>query len=283
MNKSLEPSKLAEILAIARELSPKPVADEFANDCYRWQRSYFQQGYLQPSKLTNLPSINDLLGLSEEIEALHNNLNAFAAGKPANHVLLSGPRGCGKTTLAKTVIAEFFPKGVKMVLLAKEHLMDLTTIAELAREHHKKVVGLVDELSFTADGDNHLQAKRALDEIAFSSDNLLLCATSNRRHLVAENMEENTAAQLSSTGELHPAETTEEKISLADRFGLWLPVFAPDLQEYKELVRHWLVKFKLKHDAKTIQAGVQWARERGSFNGRLARQFAVHCQTLPHR
>lgn len=218
----------------------------------------------------------DLHGVGPMLEAVRRNTAAFVAGRPANHVLLTGPRGCGKSTLARAVLGEFLGKDLRVISTDPEGLSALGDILRLVQGRPERHIVFCDDLSF----DRHRQAFRSLKValeggLTTAARHLLVYATSNRRHLVAERLGENLEARADAAGEIHPGETTEEKIALSDRFGLWVPMFAPDEEEYVAIARHWLRRLRVPWSGALRQEAVRWAMEKGTRNGRTAYQFAV--------
>ena len=234
----------------------------------------------QPAKLVSMaswqaPDLEPLVGLDDTIKQLRANTVSFAKTRMANHALLTGPRGCGKSTVMHGVAAEFKDQLV-IVKLERQQLRLLPLLADTYQGKTEQMLLLCDELSFSADDSGILDAKVALDYIEGAVPNMLLYATSNRRRMIPEVDADNFAHN--EAGELQPAESAEEKVSFSDRFGLWLPVFEPDDDEYLAMVWSWFQYFKLQpvgadftEDLKSY--ALNWARERGSKNGRIAMQY----------
>lgn len=233
-------------------------------------------GTLTPVRDIEPADPRDLHGVGPMLEAVRRNTEAFIEGRPANHVLLTGPRGCGKSTLARAVFGEFYPRGLRVISADPEGLSALGDIVRLVRPRPEKFVVFCDDLSF----DRHRQTFRSLKValeggLETASRHLLVYATSNRRHLVAEHMDENLEGHADASGEIHPGETTEEKIALSDRFGLWVPMFAPNEEEYLDIARHWAKRLRVPWNSALRQEAIQWAMSKGTRNGRTAFQFAV--------
>lgn len=223
------------------------------------------------------PELAPLVGLDDIIKQLRANTASFAKTKMANHALLTGPRGCGKSTVMHGIAAEFKDQLV-IVKLERQQLRLLPLLADAYQGQTEQMLLLCDELSFSADDNAILDAKVALDYIEGAVPNMLLYATSNRRRMVPEVDADNFAHN--EAGELQPAEGAEEKVSFSDRFGLWLPVFEPDDDEYFAMIKNWFRYFDLhpkrqrfKPDFET--SVLNWARERGSKNGRIAKQYVL--------
>jgi predicted AAA+ superfamily ATPase len=200
-------------------------------------------------------------------------------GKPANNVLLTGARGTGKSSLVKAALQRFAKQGLRVIEVDRTDLIDLPDIADLVAGRPEHFIVFSDDLSFEANDPGYKALKSVLDGgIAATNDNLLIYATSNRRHLMPEHMAENLEAKHTEEGEIHPGETTEEKISLSERFGLWLSFYPFDQEQYLHIARHWVtVLTPGKYDAQKLQhAALLWALERGSRSGRVAYQFARH-------
>lgn len=266
--------KVDRLLRCVESLVPEQVPATLDAACYRWKVSPLNVGHLVPVPRWKPPRLSLLYGLDKEIKALDRNTEAFMQGKPASHALLTGPRGCGKTSIVHGVAHRHARNGLKVVRMSRERLVDLAELVYALGARKEKILVICDELSFADGNDGYIGAKASLDELDGNKSAVLVYATSNRRHLVPENVSENLEAQMDDEGEIHPGETTEEKVSLSDRFGLWIPVFSPDQDEYLKLVAKWFKNHgQDKVDDTTLQSSLQWAMERGSLNGRIARQF----------
>ena len=189
-------------------------------------------------------------------------------------VLLTGARGTGKSSLVKAALNEFAAKGLRLIEVDKRDLVDLPDIVDLVGERKERFVIFCDDLSFEASDAGYKSLKVALDgSIAGSAENVLIYATSNRRHLMPEFMDENLEAK-HVDGEIHPGETTEEKISLSERFGLWLSFYPFDQDQYLDIADHWVATLGGKATDESRKAALLWALERGFRSGRVAWQFA---------
>jgi predicted AAA+ superfamily ATPase len=198
----------------------------------------------------------------------------LVAGPPANNVLLTGARGTGKSSLVKAALNEFGSKGLRLIEVDKRDLVDLPDIVDMVGDRKERFVIFCDDLSFEASDAGYKSLKVALDgSIAGSAENVLIYATSNRRHLMPEFMDENLEAK-HIDGEIHPGETTEEKISLSERFGLWLSFYPFDQEQYLDIAGHWVETLGGKVTEESRKAALLWALERGFRSGRVAWQFA---------
>lgn len=232
---------------------------------------------LEPVLHIGTIKLSDLREVDAQRDKLLRNTLQFVQGKPANNVLLTGARGTGKSSLIKACLNQYAPQGLRLIEIDKADLVDLTDVVDLVAKRPERFVFYCDDLSFE-DGDAGYKAlKSALDgSVAQTSDNVLIYATSNRRHLLPEHMSDNLKATYTDDGELHPREVVEEKISLSERFGLWISFYPFTQDEYLSIVAQWLQHFKLKPkaiDAARAEA-LLWALERGSRSGRVAYQFA---------
>ncbi len=237
---------------------------------YRW-RSRALQAIAHPQ---NLP-LADLLGIDRQKEVLVRNTRQFVAGLPANHALLSGSRGTGKSSLVKALLNEFSSRGLRLVEVPPQDLVEMPEIVAPLRGRPERYLLYVDDFS-VGSGDRSLTAlKTALDgDIEEAPDNVLIYATSNRRHLMPEFARENDEYRWEGD-ELHPGETSEEKISLSERFGLWLSFPPFNQAQYLQLVRRHLSNVGVDaFDEAGEKAALRWALARASRSGRVARQFA---------
>ena len=276
--------KLDRLLDHLDTFLPKPLTEEQwkSSTAFRWRRrdSIFGSiGFLQPVKHVSDITFEDLQNIDRQRDAIRDNTKNFIEKKPANNILLTGARGTGKSSLIKASLHEFANQGLRLVEVEKEHLADLADITELLAERPERFIIFCDDLSFE-DGESGYKAmKSALDgSVSAQVDNILIYATSNRRHLLPEYMKDNEGYMHSDDGEIHPGEVVEEKISLSERFGLWLSFYPPKQDEYLAIVAHWLQHFGLS-DAQIESArseALVWALERGSRSGRVAWQFAKH-------
>jgi uncharacterized protein len=210
-------------------------------------------------------------------ERLVRNTLQFVEGHGANNVLLTGARGTGKSSLIKACLNEFSPRGLRLIEVDKTDLVDLPDIVDLVSDRPERFIVFCDDLSFDEGEPGYKALKSILDgSVAQASDNVLIYATSNRRHLLPEYMKENLSYQHTEDGEVHPGEVIEEKISLSERFGLWVSFYPFTQAEYLTIVAEWLRGFGVSEDAIVAarQESLVWALERGSRSGRVAYQFA---------
>ena len=276
--------KLEQLLSHLETFLPKQLTEEQWNSftAFRWRRrdSIFGSiGFLQPVKHVADISFEDLKNIDRQRDAIRDNTKNFIQKKPANNILLTGARGTGKSSLIKASLHEFAAQGLRLVEVEKEHLADLADITDLLADRPERFIIFCDDLSFEEGESGYKSMKSALDgSISGQVDNILIYATSNRRHLLPEYMKDNETYVHSDDGEIHPGEVVEEKISLSERFGLWLSFYPPKQDEYLEIVAHWLRHFDLS-DLQIADARAEalvWALERGSRSGRVAWQFAKH-------
>ena len=253
---------------------PKPV-DWRAGIAFRWRKSG-GRGFLQPVAHPHHIRLSDLHGIDRQKVMIVANTRQFVEGRTANNVLLTGARGTGKSSLIKAVLDRFAKQGLRLIEVDKHDLVDLADIVDAVSPLPERFVIYCDDLSFEAAEPGYKALKVVLDgSIAAASDNLLVYATSNRRHLMPEFMQENL--EYKNVGEeIHTGETSEEKVSLSDRFGLWLSFYPFDQDAYLDIVSHWLREFgAAERDLqKAHRAALQWSLSRGSRSGRVAWQFA---------
>lgn len=262
---------------LAQSLPQPPAAPNWsAAVAWRW-RSSGGRKWLQAVAQVRAPQLADLHEVDEQKAKLLQNSAFFVAGKPANHVLLSGARGTGKSSLIKAVLQHFAPQGLRLIEVDKDDLIDLPDIVELVQGRAEKFIVYCDDMSFDAGETQYKALKSVLDgSVAATSSNVLVYATSNRRHLLPETMRDNESYQHTPDGELHPGEAVEEKISLSERFGLWLSFYPFSQDEYLHIAAHWLGDFGANSTQIAAARGeaLLWALTRGSRSGRVAKQFA---------
>ena len=275
---------LEQLLQRLNEWMPRQLTEDDWNSAvaFRWRRKdtlFGKLGYLQAVKHTSNISFDDLQHIDRQKNQIYSNTKHFVEGKPANNVLLTGARGTGKSSLIKASLNEFSGKGLRLVEVDKEHLTDLGDLTDILANRPERFIIFCDDLSFEDGESGYKSLKSALDgSVAAQVDNILIYATSNRRHLLPEYMKDNESYRHTSDGEIHPGEVVEEKISLSERFGLWISFYPPKQDEYLDMVAHWLNHFGLNHqkiEAAKPEALI-WALERGSRSGRVAWQFARH-------
>lgn len=254
--------------------APRPPAWESAI-AFRWRASA-GGGRLEPVAHPHRIRLADLKGIDEQKKIIDRNTRQFVEGRPANNVLLTGARGTGKSSLVKAVLHQYAKRGLRLIEIDKAHLNDLPDIVDLIYDRPERFILFCDDLAFAADEPGYQALKALLDgSIASSSDNMLVYATSNRRHLMPEYLEENALTRHVNS-EVHPAEAVEEKVSLSERFGVWLSFYPFDQEEYLRIVEHWVgVLGTLPADRAALhRAALNWALGRGSRSGRVAWQFA---------
>ncbi|MEF8727688.1 MAG: ATP-binding protein [Accumulibacter sp.] len=246
-----------------------------AAHAFRW-RGANGSGHLQA--IRRLPRIRlaDLRDIDEQKARLDSNTRQFIAGLPANNVLLTGARGSGKSSLIKALLNEYAAQGLRVIEVEKAELTDLPQIVELIEERPERFIIFCDDLSFESGDARYKALKVVLDgSFAAAPENVLIYATSNRRHLMPEYFAENLESRRVGE-EIHPGEAIEEKISLSERFGLWISFYPFDQDAYLDIVAHWLCSFGCPPEeiAGSERAALNWAVERGSRSGRVAWQFA---------
>jgi uncharacterized protein len=258
---------------------PHPLPDWNAANAFRWRRRRGKDtsGYLQPIVHTSAIALGDLHNIEHQKIQLEQNTRQFLESRPANNVLLTGARGTGKSSLIKACLNQFASRGLRLIEVDKADLVDLMDIVDQIAERPERFIIFCDDLSFE-DGETGYKAlKVALDgSVATQTNNVLIYATSNRRHLMPERMSDNRPVARADDGELHPSETVEEKTSLSERFGVWLSFYPFSQDEYLGIVAHWLRVFGCganEVDAARPEA-LRWALQRGSRSGRVAWQFA---------
>jgi len=255
---------------------PPPPTDWNASIAFRWRSSGRRgtPGYLQPVRHVHRIKLSDLHGIDKQIERVEQNTRQFIEGKPANNVLLTGARGTGKSSIVKGLLNKYSGKGLRLIEVEKNDLADLPTIVDQVAPRKERFLLFCDDLSFHGAEEGYIALKVALDgSISTTSENLLIYATSNRRHLMPEYMAENLETKYVGE-EIHPGETVEEKISLSERFGLWVTFYPFDQDEYLAIVGQWLKSFDASLSEKAKEEALQWAMQRGSRSGRVAYQFA---------
>ena len=276
--------RLNRLLERLDEWMPKSLteSDWKSAVAFRWRRKdtlLGKLGYLQAVHHTSKISFTDLQHVERQKDLIYNNTKHFVEGKPANNVLLTGARGTGKSSLIKACLNEFSTKGLRLVEVDKEHLTDLGDLTDFLAARPERFIIFCDDLSFEDGESGYKSLKSALDgSIAAQVDNILIYATSNRRHLLPEYMSDNESYRHTPDGEIHPGEVVEEKISLSERFGLWISFYPPKQDEYLDMVAHWLHHFGLSSEKIEVAKpeALIWALERGSRSGRVAWQFARH-------
>lgn len=259
---------------------PQPLAaptDWNASIAWRYRRRSSGHGTLEPVRHVAQMSLDALKEIEVQKEKIERNTRQFVEGKPANNVLLTGARGTGKSSLVRACLHAFADQGLRLIEVDKADLTDLPDIVEVVAGRSEKFIIFSDDLSFDEGEPGYKALKSILDgSVAASTPNVLIYATSNRRHLLPEYMKDNLTYTHTDDGEVHPGEVIEEKISLSERFGLWVSFYPFSQDEYLTIVGQWLASFGLNEQA--VEAAraeaLVWALERGSRSGRVAYQFA---------
>jgi uncharacterized protein len=244
---------------------------------FRYKKRSINHGALEPVRHIGVTRLSDLKEIDVQKEKIERNTKQFVEGKSANNVLLTGARGTGKSSLIKACLNEYAHLGLRLIEVDKADLVDLPDIVDVVSDRSEKFIVYCDDLSFEEGEPGYKALKSILDgSIAAASPNVLIYATSNRRHLLPEYMKENLTYQHTDDGEVHPGEGVEEKISLSERFGLWISFYPFNQDEYLVIVSQWLNFFGI--DAQQVPEvraqALVWALERGSRSGRVAYQFA---------
>ncbi|HMA12117.1 MAG TPA: ATP-binding protein [Steroidobacteraceae bacterium] len=267
-------SLLPRIEQLLDRLDPRTAPQSLDWKKVRAARWSAQTGGLKPILHPQRTALRDLLAIDEQKQRVDANTRQFVEGRPANNVLLTGARGCGKSSLVKAVHAKYAPKGLRLIEVDKAGLPSLPDLFDLLADADYRFVVFIDDLSFAEHEPGYASLKAALDgSLAGPSDNVLIYATSNRRHLMPEYMAENLETRYLG-GEVHPGEATEEKVSLSDRFGLWVSFHGMAQDTYLAIARHWAAALDAPVDDSFERAALQWSMGRGARNGRVAWQFA---------
>ena len=268
-----------QLISRIESVLPQPLAspDWSASIAYRYRKRSSGHGTLEPVRHVGAMRLLDLKEIETQKEKIQLNTLQFVSGKSANNVLLTGARGTGKSSLIKACLHEYAERGLRLIEVDKTDLVDLPDIVDVVSERPEKFIVFCDDLSFEDGEPGYKALKSILDgSVAATTPNVLIYATSNRRHLLPEYMKENLSYTHTADGEVHPGEVIEEKISLSERFGLWVSFYPFTQNEYLTIVAQWLSSFEVAPVA--IEAArpeaLVWALERGSRSGRVAYQFA---------
>ena len=252
---------------------PQPLQEpNWAAVAFRWQQ-VGQQGVLQALPTPHTFPLSRLAAVDTQMKQLVRNTEQFLAGRPANNALLSGARGTGKSSLVKALLHEYADLGLRLIEVDKQDLASLPSLLKLLQSRNEKFIVFCDDLSFEHGDDGYKALKTALDGgLSVRADNVLVYATSNRRHLLPEYFADNTG-YTGDKGEVHPQEAVEEKVSLSDRFGLWLSFYPFDQIAYLQAVENWLQAADVAYDDVARKAALNWSLSRGGRSGRVAWQF----------
>ena len=248
-----------------------------ASVAFRYRRRGGAGVQLEPVRHVATIRLSDLKEIDAQMQRLVRNTEQFVQGRPANNVLLTGARGTGKSSLIKACLNEFSGRGLRLIEVDKADLVELPDLVDVVANRPERFVVFCDDLSFDEGEPGYKALKSMLDgSVAATSENLLIYATSNRRHLLPEYMKENLTYKHTDDGEVHPGEVIEEKISLSERFGLWISFYPFSQGEYLAIVAQWLRSFDVAEEAvqRALKPSLVWALERGSRSGRVAYQFA---------
>lgn len=283
----LQLTRIADSLELAY---PKPIIDTADPSAlaYVWQaqvRNGIEQRSLVPVANPSLINFSQLKNIDRQKKLIEHNTRCFVEGLPANNVLLTGARGTGKSSLVKACLAQFHGQGLRLVEIDKDHLSDLPQLIQTLAARPEKFIIVCDDLSFEEGDAGYKSLKTTLDgTIAAQSANVLIYATSNRRRLMAERASDNLQMSRGDNGALNPGEEVEEKVSLSDRFGLWISFYAFSPDEYLAAVNEWLAAHDVPEERfeEAHVHAVRWATQRGSKSGRIAAQFAKSFATNSH-
>jgi len=268
-----------QLIARIESVLPQPLSapDWSAAIAWRYRKRSSGHGTLEPVRHVAAMALADLKEIDPQKEKIERNTQQFVRGLPANNVLLTGARGTGKSSLIKACLNAYAAQGLRLIEVDKADLTDLPDIVDVVSARPEKFIVFCDDLSFEDGEPGYKALKSILDgSVAAATPNVLIYATSNRRHLLPEYMKENLTYTHTEDGEVHPGEAVEEKISLSERFGLWVSFYPFSQEEYLTITAQWLSSLGVS--AAAIAAArpeaLVWALERGSRSGRVAYQFA---------
>lgn len=268
-----------QLIARIESVLPQPLGAPDWSDSIAWRYRKRSSGHgtLEPVRHVGAMRLADLKEIDPQKEKIERNTQQFVQGKPANNVLLTGARGTGKSSLIKACLNAYAAEGLRLIEVDKADLTDLPDIVDVVSDRPEKFIVFCDDLSFEDGEPGYKALKSILDgSVAAATPNVLIYATSNRRHLLPEYMADNLTYTHTEDGEVHPGEVVEEKISLSERFGLWVSFYPFSQQEYLTIVGQWLSSFGVSAQAieEARPEALVWALERGSRSGRVAYQFA---------
>ena len=246
---------------------------------YRWVGGI--KGRLEPIKVSSSLALDDLIGIDTQKQKIVQNTKQFLAGYPANHVLMTGTRGAGKSSIVRALLNEFKDQGLRMIEVSRDDLQMLDKIRdainELPKDTSCRYIVYCDDLAFNGQDENYRTLKSVLDGALDSEqDKILVYATSNRRHLLPQLMKDNVSIYDGQTDEVNPYETIDETVSLSDRFGLWLSFYPMNQETYLNIVGHYLQAEGIEWTDKVRHEALLWSSSRGGRSGRVAYQFARH-------
>ena len=268
-----------QLITRIESVLPRPLSapDWSQAVAWRYRKRASGHGALEPVRHVGAIALAELKEIDAQKDKIERNTRQFVDGRPANNVLLTGARGTGKSSLIKACLNAYAPRGLRLIEVDKQDLTDLPDIVEVVAGRPEKFIVYCDDLSFEEGEPGYKALKSILDgSVAASTPNVLVYATSNRRHLLPEYMKDNLSYTHTDDGELHPGEVVEEKISLSERFGLWVSFYPFSQDEYLAIVAQWLSSFGVQPAAVAAARpeALVWALERGSRSGRVAYQFA---------
>ncbi|MBI1450529.1 MULTISPECIES: ATP-binding protein [Acinetobacter] len=263
------------LLQLQQSLPELKQVPDFSTVAYKWQNHQ-----LKPIQQAKKIYLDDLKGIERQKEKVIQNTLQFLNGLPANDVLLTGSRGTGKSSIVRALLTAYEADGLRLIEIERDDLSELPEIQKIIEGRPEKFIVYCDDLAFNAEDENYRSLKSVLDgSLQSGSNNFIIYATSNRRHLLPEFMHENTPvmkADVPQHHELHPQEAVEEKISLSDRFGMWLSFYPMDQNLYLDIVEHYLAKANMPMTDLARAESLRWCQSRGQRSGRSAYQFSKH-------
>lgn len=275
------PEQLVNLLTnYLQERTPQPIHLDAKVLAYRWVGGFY--GRLEPIDVNFGGDLEDLLGIDTQKQRLIDNTEQFLARLPANHVLMTGSRGAGKSSLVRALLKAYHKQGLRIIEVARDDLLHLDKIRLAIKQAAKlgnqnRYIVYCDDLAFNAQDENYRTLKSVLDgSLDSEQSQLLVYATSNRRHLLPQLMKDNVSIYNGQTDEVNPYETIDETVSLSDRFGIWLSFYPMNQELYLDIVGHLLAKQGIILDSTAKQEAIKWSLARGGRSGRVAFQFSQH-------